>query len=977
MKKLLSLFVPLMALMLTLAPQTAKADYVDDNLIKPLTIEKTATTSINLKFYRAAATSGNSKVTINLQYRYYKNGAWSAWTNVATAGTTTYAQLYSNSTAATLLNGVAGKIQLRGINPTGFSKSSSDYYQFEIISGASPRPSITISGNIMSLIVGYDTDNETTAQATLAAADEIPSEYCFYKLFPKITSASMVPLYTEELIFPATKLKSHCYESMFDGLVNSSYGLYSAPTFLATDFKDKDGNDVSSSFARLCYGCSNFTNIHVNFRNCYAAGENNLTNWLNGCSTKKTIYAPEAFRTCANNNSGNSDAVWNGWTKTDWSKDMGPSTHTVTIESNNTDYGTVDVASVASVPHGTTITTSTNTINVNGTTVTATPTTSTAQYTYALSNWTNGTATVNADLTVTANFTRTLNQYTITWKSEDGSETLETDADQNYGTTTAFNGATPTKAATAQYTYTFDGWATSAGGEKVYNNGETPAVGGAATYYAHFSATTNNYTVSIVSSNAEYGTVDVASVASVPYGTTITTGIGANANKVTINETVVSATPTASTAEYTYTFDSWTNGTATVTGNLTVTANFSRTANNYTLTWVTDGDELTGDYTSGTVAYGTAIVAPNTPTKTGYTFASWTPAVAETMPAATTTYTAQWTAKTSTVTLNANGGTGSDQTVTATYDASMPLTTTASTALVAPKAPAGKTFRGYYDTDASSGGTQYYTATLTSARTWDKETASVTLYARWTDIETVNLYDGEDYKDTYATTLSTYAGQTVNVVLKDRTFPAGQWNTISLPFSLATIEETPLDGRLYTITDVTVDNTNGMQIFFDAEDHVIAGKPYLLWIDELISDMRFDGVVMTTFTAGEFTTPSGYVKFKANIPWQKLTLKSQIFINNNRLYFPNQTNGTKMRSFRGYFEIQDANGMVYSPERVRIVARGKNGTTVEVKESDADDADLADAMEDSAVRKYIHHGILVIERNGVKYNAQGQVIVNN
>ena len=63
----------------------------------------------------------------------------------------------------------------------------------------------------------------------------------------------------------------------------------------------------------------------------------------------------------------------------------------------------------------------------------------------------------------------------------------------------------------------------------------------------------------------------------------------------------------------------------------------------YTLTWTTDGDALTGTYTNGMTAVGASITAPNTPTKTGYTFASWSPAVAATMPAANTEYTATWT----------------------------------------------------------------------------------------------------------------------------------------------------------------------------------------------------------------------------------------------------------------------------------------------------------------------------------------------
>ena len=109
-------------------------------------------------------------------------------------------------------------------------------------------------------------------------------------------------------------------------------------------------------------------------------------------------------------------------------------------------------------------------------------------------------------------------------------------------------------------------------------------------------------------------------------------------------------TPTkAEDAEYTYTHNGW-DPTVEAMANVdkTYTATYSSTPRSYTLTWETDGDALTGTYTNGLVPYGTTIVAPNTPTKTGFTFAGWsdgssvvTPAT--TMPAANTTYTATWT----------------------------------------------------------------------------------------------------------------------------------------------------------------------------------------------------------------------------------------------------------------------------------------------------------------------------------------------
>ena len=83
---------------------------------------------------------------------------------------------------------------------------------------------------------------------------------------------------------------------------------------------------------------------------------------------------------------------------------------------------------------------------------------------------------------------------------------------------------------------------------------------------------------------------------------------------------------------------------------------------------------------------------------------------------------AAWTPATYTVTLNAQNGTGGSASATATYGAAMPAITM--------PARTGYAFGGYY-TAANGGGTLYYTAAGTSARTWDKA-AATTLYAKWT-----------------------------------------------------------------------------------------------------------------------------------------------------------------------------------------------------------------------------------------------------
>ena len=98
--------------------------------------------------------------------------------------------------------------------------------------------------------------------------------------------------------------------------------------------------------------------------------------------------------------------------------------YTVTMASSNNSYGTVDVANVSPVPSGSTISIADNVLTLNETNVTATPTTATAEYTYAFNGWSvsNG-ASITEDQTITANFTRTTNSYTLTWNLDGGTVT--------------------------------------------------------------------------------------------------------------------------------------------------------------------------------------------------------------------------------------------------------------------------------------------------------------------------------------------------------------------------------------------------------------------------------------------------------------------------------------------------------------------------------------------------------------------------
>ena len=130
--------------------------------------------------------------------------------------------------------------------------------------------------------------------------------------------------------------------------------------------------------------------------------------------------------------------------------------YVVSIVVNNAGYGTVSKASVI-VNYNTPITVDGNKLTINGQEIIATATASDAQYTYTFTGWTNATDPITEDREITANFTREINTYTVTWKNWDGS-TLETDTSVPYGTTPEYNGETPTREETASHSYTFTGW---------------------------------------------------------------------------------------------------------------------------------------------------------------------------------------------------------------------------------------------------------------------------------------------------------------------------------------------------------------------------------------------------------------------------------------------------------------------------------------------------------------------------------------
>ena len=214
----------------------------------------------------------------------------------------------------------------------------------------------------------------------------------------------------------------------------------------------------------------------------------------------------------------------------------------------------------------------------------------------------------------------TMPSYTVTWKSQDGNTTLETDNNVEYNTQPSFDRADPTKPDDAQYTYTFVGWATSANQETGTLEANLPAVTADVTYYAAFSKTPRTYTVTWMPQDGQGNAYETD------------TGVAYNARP-----SYDGTEPTkAADAEHTYTFVGWattpnqTSGSAVVdlpnvTADVTYYAAFSATQQTYTIRFETEaGGTLTGTTECTGLSHGADFpAAPTTTSNVGYYFDGW------------------------------------------------------------------------------------------------------------------------------------------------------------------------------------------------------------------------------------------------------------------------------------------------------------------------------------------------------------------
>ena len=199
------------------------------------------------------------------------------------------------------------------------------------------------------------------------------------------------------------------------------------------------------------------------------------------------------------------------------------------------------------------------------------------------------------------NTEQTTNTYTVIWKNEDGT-VLETDENVPVGTIPTFDGETPSKEATVQNTYAFNGW--------------SPAIGpveGDQVYTATYKETVRKYRIVFWNEDGseEFYNADYA------YGVT----------------PVCNGTPSKSpTAGYTYEFAGWASEAGgdvidplpTVEGDASYYAVFTATPIEYTVKWSINGVIQEETYTYNAIPeYKGSEPVKEADNTYRYTFAGW------------------------------------------------------------------------------------------------------------------------------------------------------------------------------------------------------------------------------------------------------------------------------------------------------------------------------------------------------------------
>ena len=203
------------------------------------------------------------------------------------------------------------------------------------------------------------------------------------------------------------------------------------------------------------------------------------------------------------------------------------------------------------------------------------------------------------------------------------------------------------------------------------------------------------------------------------------------------------------------------------------------------------------------------------------------------------------------------------------------------------------------------------------------------------------------------TMLAKYDGLVADVEVS-RTLNVGGYNSLCLPFAMNAAQISAAFGTcdIQALTDANV-SANELELVFNQETETAAGVPYLIQVNE----------TKTSFSVQNVTLRADVSNVQYNgVQFIGIYSPTVLPDNGNLLYVGagNQlfySTGGEIGGLRAYFDISGVPAGARSAMRLSF-----GGTTT----------DMPSVKQEGTCVKRLEHGVLVIERNGVKYSVTGE-----
>ena len=255
------------------------------------------------------------------------------------------------------------------------------------------------------------------------------------------------------------------------------------------------------------------------------------------------------------------------------------------------------------------------------------------------------------------------------------------------------------------------------------------------------------------------------------------------------------------------------------------------------------------------------------------------------------------------------------------------------------------TFMGWYDNSECTG------TPVTSV------TADITLYALWYAPLTL------DETAANADNIAANNGRTINVTFNRRFTVADGWYTLVLPFDLTAAQMAEAFGADYRLCELETSYLKSetmMYLRFRDVDDLEAGKPYLFKTGvDITDDIVFNAVTINNATPQVVTDKVTMI----GLYDQTVVGASDLnyYLGYEDYLYEYLTDKTT-KAFRCYFHFA-------SPSLIQ----GRNARVI-FRDDVTTDLDPVTGNPSPVTQKLLRNGQLIIIRDGVEYNAQGQVI---